>query len=58
MSKSVVEAINDSDPNAFVRAARAQLGDATLQRDAARLAATGRTSIEEAMLVANEFIDR
>jgi MSHA biogenesis protein MshE len=57
MSKSVVEAINDSDPNAFVRAARAQLGDATLQRDAARLAATGRTSIEEAMLVANEFID-
>ena len=57
MSKNVVEAINDSDPNAFVRAARAQLGDATLQRDAARLAATGRTSIEEAMLVANEFID-
>jgi MSHA biogenesis protein MshE len=57
MSKSVVEALNDGDPNAFVRAARAQLGDATLQRDAARLAATGRTSIEEAMLVANEFID-
>ena len=55
MSNAVVEAINSDDTRAFVAAARAQMAGQTLRRDAVRLVVKGRTTIEEAMRVSNQF---
>ena len=57
MTRAVVEAANSGDPNAFVRAARTQMANETLRRDAVRLATTGRTTIEEAMRISNQWED-
>jgi MSHA biogenesis protein MshE len=57
MTHPVVEAANQPDVNVFIRAARLQLGANTLQGDAMRLVREGRTTVEEAMRIGNEFED-
>ena len=57
MTRPVVEAANQPDVNVFIRAARQQLGADTLQGDAMRLVREGRTTVEEAMRISNEFED-
>jgi MSHA biogenesis protein MshE len=57
MTQPVVEAANQPDVNVFIRAARQQLGANTLQGDALRLVREGRTTVEEAMRISNEFED-
>ncbi|OGA20069.1 MAG: MSHA biogenesis protein MshE [Betaproteobacteria bacterium RIFCSPLOWO2_12_FULL_63_13] len=57
MTHAVVEAANQPDVNVFVQAATRQLGRFTLKNDATRLAREGRTTIEEAMRMSNEFDD-
>lgn len=57
MTNTVVEAANQPDVNLFIRAARQNLGENTLRRDAIRLVREGRTTVEEAMRIDNEFED-
>ncbi len=57
MTNEVVEAINREDNTAFVLAARKQMAGETLRRDAVRLVIRGRTTIEEAMRISNQFED-
>ena len=55
MTNPVVEAANHEDVQRFVRAAREQMAGNTLRRHAAQLAAAGRTTVEEAMRISNQF---
>ena len=55
MTDEVVEAINSDDTVHFVREARKQMNGETLRRDAVRLVVQGRTTIDEAMRVGNQF---
>jgi len=57
MTGPVVEAANRDDPAEFVRAAREQMGRNTLRRHAAQLVVEGRTTVDEAMRVSNQFGD-
>jgi MSHA biogenesis protein MshE len=57
MGSELVEAINSDEVGVFVQAARRQMGGRTLRRDAVRMAAEGRTTIDEAMRVTNQFED-
>ena len=57
MTNPVVEAANGDDVQAFVRAARAQMGGRTLRRNAAQLVAAGRTTPEEGMRVSHQADD-
>ncbi len=57
MSGPVVDAVNDGDPGIFMQAARQQMRGETLRRDAVRLVVAGRTTIEEAMKISNQFED-
>jgi MSHA biogenesis protein MshE len=57
MTKSVVEAANQDDPNQFIRAAREQMAGNTLRRQAANLAAEGKTTVEEAMRISSQVED-
>ena len=57
MTNEIVGAINSDDPGAFVFAARRQMAGETLRRDAVRLVAKGRTTVDEAMRVSNQFED-
>lgn len=57
MSNALVEAANSDDTVVFVQAARREMGGETLRRDAVRLVTAGRTSIEEAMRISNQFED-
>jgi MSHA biogenesis protein MshE len=57
MSNELVEAINVDDTAHFVQTARKQMAGETLRRDAVRLVVKGRTTIEEAMRVSNQFED-
>ncbi len=57
MSNEIVEAINSDDSGTFVQAARQQMAGETLRRDAVRLVVKGRTTIEEAMRISNQFED-
>ena len=52
-----VKAINSDDSGLFVQAARKQMAGETLRRDAVRLVVKGRTTIEEAMRISNQFED-
>ena len=54
MRGPLVDALAHGEPSIFVRAAREQMGGATLRRDAVRLAALGRTTIDEAMRVSSQ----
>jgi MSHA biogenesis protein MshE len=55
MTRPVVEAANQPDPNVFLAAARVQMGGRTLKRAATELVARGRSTVEEAMHASNEF---
>jgi MSHA biogenesis protein MshE len=57
MTKPVVEAANQDDPNQFIRAAREQMAGITLRRQAANLAAEGKTTAEEAMRISSQIED-
>lgn len=57
MTNEVVESINSDDTAAFVQVARKQMAGETLRRDAVRLVVKGRTTIEEAMRISNQFED-
>jgi MSHA biogenesis protein MshE len=57
MTNPLVEAINREDMGAYIRAAKEQIGSHTLRNDAVRAVITGKTTIEEAMRVTNEFED-
>jgi len=57
MTQDLVEAMNDDDPVRFTQAGRRQMAGRTLRRDALRLAAAGRTSLDEAMRVGNQLDD-
>jgi MSHA biogenesis protein MshE len=57
MSDEIVEAINSNDTGAFVQAARKQMAGETLRRDAVRQVVKGRTTIDEAMRISNQFED-
>ena len=55
MSNTLVEALNRGDPNEFMALGREQMAGDTLRRDAVRLAATGRTTVIEAMRVSTQL---
>jgi MSHA biogenesis protein MshE len=57
MTQRVVEAANSDDPSDFLRAARDQMAGETLKRDALRLVAEGRTTVEEAMRISTQLED-
>jgi len=57
MTNDIVEAINSDDTGSFVQAARQQMAGETLRRDAVRLTVEGRTTVEEAMRISNQFED-
>ena len=57
MTNDIVEAINSEDSGNFVQAARQQMAGETLRRDAVRQVVNGRTTIEEAMRISNQFED-
>ena len=57
MTNEIVEAINSDDTGTFVQAARKQMAGESLRRDAVRLVVKGRTTIEEAMRISNQFED-
>jgi MSHA biogenesis protein MshE len=57
MSEPVVEAASQEDVRQFVRVAREQMAGRTLARHAAQIAAAGRTTVQEAMRVANQSED-
>jgi MSHA biogenesis protein MshE len=55
MTQGLVEAMNDNDPARFNQVGRRQMAGHTLRLDALRLAAAGRTTIEEAMRVGSQL---
>jgi MSHA biogenesis protein MshE len=55
MTKSVVEAANQDDVQQFMKIARAQIGRETLRHHAAELAASGRTTPNEAMRISSQL---
>lgn len=57
MTNALVESINRDDTGDFVQTARKQMAGETLRRDAVRLVVQGRTSIDEAMCISNQFED-
>jgi MSHA biogenesis protein MshE len=57
MTAELARAANQSDPNAFLDAARAQLQGRTLTEAALKLAFAGRTTVAEVMKVAVELED-
>jgi len=57
MTEPVVEAANQEDVRRFVHVAREQMAGRTLARHAAQTAAAGRTTVQEAMRVANQSED-
>ncbi|MFN7085109.1 MAG: GspE/PulE family protein [Burkholderiales bacterium] len=57
MTKPVVEAANQPDPNVFIAAGRRQMDGKTLRHHAAQLVAQGRTTVYEAMRVSSQFED-
>ena len=57
MTKPVVEAANNDDVRQFMKVAREQIGRRTLRHHAAQLAASGKTSPNEAMRVSSQLDD-
>ncbi len=53
MTGPLVDAVSHHDPNHFVKVARQQMGGWSLRRHAVALAVQGRTTVAEAMRVAN-----
>ncbi|MHB1676605.1 MAG: GspE/PulE family protein [Sulfuriferula sp.] len=57
ITNAVAEAASHADPATFLRAAETQMAGNTLGRQAANLAAAGKTTPAEAMRVSNQFDD-
>ncbi len=57
MTDRVVEAANSDDIQAFIAAGRAQMAGNTLRRHAAVLAASGTTTVSEAMRISHQLED-
>jgi MSHA biogenesis protein MshE len=57
MTNPVVEAANSENLQAFINAAREQMAGNTLRRHAAVLAASGRTTVDEAMRISHQLED-
>jgi MSHA biogenesis protein MshE len=57
MTNPVVAAANSDDAQAFIIAARAQMAGNTLRRQAALLAASGKTTVDEAMRISHQIED-
>jgi MSHA biogenesis protein MshE len=57
MSPDLVQAIGHRDPTVFMRAAQTRLAGHTLRSNALALAATGKTTLAEAMRVTSQFED-
>ena len=57
MTKPVVEAANQEDPAAFVEVARREMANSTLRAHAVQLVIDGKTTVEEAMRINNQFED-
>lgn len=57
MTDELIEAMNSENTKHFIVAAKKQMAGQTLRRDAVRLAVRGRTTIEEAMRISNQFED-
>jgi MSHA biogenesis protein MshE len=55
MTRKVLDAANHPDPGHFLKVAQAEMAGETLRRHAVHLAAQGRTTISEAMRVANQM---
>jgi len=55
MRSGLADALAHGEPAAFIRAARLQMAGETLKRDAVRLAAAGRTTLDEAMRVTTQL---
>ena len=54
MTQELVDALNHGEPATFTQAARRQMGGHTLARDALRLVLEGRTTVDDAMRIANQ----
>ena len=54
MTKPVVEAANHADPAEFIEVATREMGGHTLRQHAAELVTRRKTTVEEAMRVANQ----
>lgn len=57
MTAPLVDALNHSDPNHFIKVARSQMAGWSLRRHAVALVANGKTTIAEAMRVSNTVED-
>jgi MSHA biogenesis protein MshE len=57
MSKTVVEAANQEDPALFIDVATREIGGHTLRAHAVQLVVAGRTTVDEAMKISNQFED-
>ncbi len=57
MSKAVVEAANHNDPAKFVETAIREMGGHTLRAHVAQLVLQGKTTVDEAMRISNQFED-
>jgi MSHA biogenesis protein MshE len=57
MTNPVVAAANSDDVQAFIIAARKQMAGNTLRRHAAFLAASGKTTVDEAMRISHQVED-
>ena len=57
MTRPVVEAANQSDPNIFIRAARKQMEGHTLKNHAVELVVQGKTTVDEAMRISTQLDD-
>ena len=57
MTKPVVEAANQEDPALFVEVATREMAGHTLRHHAALLVTEGKTTVDEAMRISNQFED-
>ncbi len=57
MSKPVVEAANQEDPALFIDVATREIGGHTLRAHAVQLVVEGKTTVDEAMRISNQFED-
>jgi len=57
MTQGVVDAANNPDPAAFLKAAAQQMAGQTLRRHAVQLVIQGRTTVAEAMRISNQLED-
>ena len=57
MTSAVADAANQPDPAHFMKVAEAQMAGQTLRRHAVALVVAGRTTVDEAMRVSNQFDD-